>query len=172
MREMLHFTDWLPTLAAAAGVAVPDTLELDGNDVLGAIAGETSEVASQRFWQCNRYAPRVEGNAAMRDGNWKLVRPAISSLMQVTEPDRAIDRALNYRQPGRITSVDDSPLPEFDPGIPPEPLLFDLAADPFEQHDVAAQHPERLERMSAALERWFESVEADRARSAGDRPLA
>ena len=28
VQEMLHFTDWLPTLASAAGVAVPDTVHL------------------------------------------------------------------------------------------------------------------------------------------------
>ena len=167
--EMLHFTDWLPTLAAASGVAVPEGVALDGSDVFPVLAGERSDVTGQRFWQCNRYAPRIEGNAAMRDGDWKLVRPSIAATMQVTEPDRAIDRALNYRQPGRITKVDDSPLPEFDLGIPPDPLLFDLASDPFEQNDLAAQHPERMQQMSAALERWFESVEADRARNAGDR---
>jgi len=168
IRQMVHFTDWLPTLAAAAGVGLPQGGRLDGDRVLPVLAGETGEVALERFWQCNRYAPRIEGNAAMRDGDWKLVRPAIPALMQVTEPDRAIDRALNYREPGRITSIDDSPLPEFDPGAPPAPLLFDLASDPFEQHDLAAEQPERLGRMSAALDGWFVSVERDRARSARD----
>jgi hypothetical protein len=100
----------------------------------------------------------------MRDGDWKLVRPAIPATLQVTEADRAVDRALNRRLPGRITEVDASPLPEIDIGTPPEPLLFDLAADPFEQNDLAREHPERVKRMSAALEQWFESVEADRAR--------
>ena len=115
-----------------------------------------------RFWQNNRYGPRVEGNAAMRDGNWKLVRPVIPDLMRVTDSDRAIDRALNLHQPDRITQVDQSPLPEFDAGDPPAALLFDVAADPFEQHDLAAEQPDRVARMSNALERWFESVEADR----------
>jgi hypothetical protein len=73
--------------------------------------------------------------------------------------------------PGRITTIDDSPLPEFDAGPPPTPLLFDLGADPFEQHDVAELHPERVRQMSAALERWFESVERDRANlAAGGSP--
>jgi arylsulfatase A len=161
--EMVHFADWLPTLASAAGLALPDGVALDGDDVLPLLAGETADVRPQRFWQCNRYAPRIEGNAAMRDGDWKLVRPAIPELMQVTEPDRAIDRALNYRQPGRITSVDTSPLPELDPGPPPAPLLFDLATDPFEETDLASEHPDRVRRMSGALDRWFESVERDRA---------
>jgi arylsulfatase A-like enzyme len=161
--EVAHFTDWLPTLASAAGLPLPDSVRLDGDDILGVVAGESHDVAPRRFWQCNRYAPRSEGNSAMRDGDWKLVRPAIPALMQVTEGDRAIDRALNYGQGDAITSVDDSPLPEFDPAPPPAPLLFDVAADPFEQADLAAEHPDRVARMEAALDAWFESVEADRA---------
>jgi hypothetical protein len=85
------------------------------------------------------------------------------ATMRVTDSDRAIDRALNGRSPERITTVDRSPLPEFDIGVPPEPLLFNLAEDLFEEHDVATLHPERTARMSAALETWFEEVEADRA---------
>jgi arylsulfatase A len=166
VREMVHFADWLPTLAAAARVSLPDGVALDGDDIGPVLAGETGEVRPERFWQCNRYAPRIEGNSAMRDGDWKLVRPAIPELMQVSEPDRAIDRALNYRQPGRITSIDRSPLPEIDPGPPPAPLLFDLAVDPFEEQDRASEEPERVRRMGEALDRWFESVERERATAA------
>ena len=160
--QMLHFTDWLPTLASFAGLPVTDAAPLDGHDVGAVVAGDSSEVDPVRFWQNNRYAPRVEGNAAMRDGKWKLVRPTIPELMRVTDEDRAIDRALNLHQPERITQVDTSPLPEFESGPPPAPLLFDVDADPFEQHDLSSEHPERVARMSAAIERWFESVEADR----------
>ncbi|MHB8643873.1 MAG: sulfatase-like hydrolase/transferase [Gaiellaceae bacterium] len=160
--EMLHFTDWLPTLAAAAGIESPEASRLDGHDVSAVLNGDSSAVDPVRFWQNNRYGPRVEGNAAMRDGNWKLVRPTIPDLMRVTESDRAIDRALNLNQPDRITHVDTSQLPEFDIGEPPAALLFDVAADPFEQHDLAAEQPDRVARMTGELERWFESVEADR----------
>jgi arylsulfatase A len=163
LSQMIHFADWLPTLTAAAGVPPPGGVELDGDDVRGVLAGESTDVEQRRFWQCNRYAPRIEGNSAMRDGDWKLVRPSIPELMVVTERDRAIDRALNHREPGRITSVDDSPLPELELEQPPAPLLFDLSTDPFEQRDLAPEHPEPVRRMSAELHRWFESVERDRA---------
>ena len=33
------------------------------------------------------------------------------------------------------------------------PLLFNLEVDPSESHDVAAQHPEQLARIIAAVER-------------------
>jgi arylsulfatase A len=163
--SMIHFADWLPTLTAAAGVPPPSGVELDGHDVGAVLAGETGDIEPRRFWQCNRYAPRIEGNSAMRDGDWKLVRPVIPELMVVTEPDRAIERGLNYREPGRITSINDSPLPAFEVGPPPQPLLFDLSVDPFEQSDLAGDHPERVRRMSEELDRWFASVEADRATS-------
>ncbi len=164
--EMVHFTDWLPTFTAAAGIAVPDEIRLDGSDVGPVLAGETGSVARDRFWQNNRYAPRVEGNAAMRDGDWKLVRPTIPALMKVTDADRAVDKALNFRGENPITEIDASPLPEFEIDEPPAPLLFDLGSDPFEQSDLAAEHPERVRRMSEALDRWFESVERDRAAAA------
>jgi arylsulfatase A-like enzyme len=160
--QMLHFTDWLPTLASIARLPVVDAARIDGHDVGSVLAGDSSEVDPVRFWQNNRYAPRVEGNAAMRDGRWKLVRPIIPELMRVTDADRAIDRALNLHEPGRITHVDTTPLPTFETGPPPAPLLFDVEADPFEQHDLASEHPDRVARMSAAIERWFECVEADR----------
>jgi arylsulfatase A len=161
--EFAHFTDWLPTLARALDVGLPEQTKLDGEDVLAVLEGHPRDADPVRFWQNNRYTPRVEGNAAMRDGEWKLVRPAIAATMQVTEPDRAIDRSLNNHLPDRITSVDTSPLPEFDIGVPPEPLLFNVANDPFEEHDLATVHPDRTRRMTAALEAWFEEVEADRA---------
>jgi hypothetical protein len=96
---------------------------------------------------------------------WKLVRPAVAETMQVTERDRAIDRALNVRGPDRIAAVDRSPLPEPPPFEPPAPLLFHLPSDPFEQVDVAAEHPERVRRMSGELDEWFAAVEAERART-------
>jgi arylsulfatase A len=170
--EMVHFTDWLPTLTGMAGARLPESVQLDGGDILATLAGEKGHVAQERFWQCNRYAPRIEGNSAMRDGDWKLVRPWIDAVMKVTDPDRAIDRALNYVLPDRITSIDESPLPEFDVGTPPAPLLFDLASDPFEQTDLAAEEPERVARMSHSLDRWFESVERDRALADTGRAVA
>jgi len=160
--EMTHFSDWLPTLVRATGVRHHDPSLLDGEDVLPLLEGEHTSTQPVRFWQNNRYAPHGQCNAAMRDGSWKLVRPAIMSLMRVTDGDRTIDRALNYRRPERIRSVDTSPLPELDDGERPDVLLFDVESDPFEEHDISAEHPERVARMTAALDGWFEEVEAER----------
>jgi hypothetical protein len=75
----------------------------------------------------------------MRDGEWKLVRSTRASRE-------------------RITAVDDSSLPGFDLGRRPAPLPFNLRDDPFKQVDLAAQQPDCVARMTAAIELWFEDV--------------
>jgi arylsulfatase A-like enzyme len=42
-------------------------------------------------------------------------------------------------------------------------MLFDLQADPGEAHDVAAEHPERVQRMQAELDTWRASCTASAA---------
>jgi len=162
--DLVHFTDWLPTLLAAAGAAPPPDLQLDGVDVLPLLRGAPGEVPPVRFWQWNRYTPVGESNAAMRDGRWKLVRPAISETMAVDPRDLMIDAALKIT-PDAFTEISTGPEPERAVPSPAPAQLFDIVADPFEQHDLAGGEPARTARMVTELETWFETVEADRARA-------
>jgi arylsulfatase B len=160
--EMIHFTDWLPTLLAIAGAPPPRELRLDGIDVLPLLQSERGKVPDERFWQWNRYAPDVECNAAMRDGRWKLVRPAIGAMLHPTREDLAADIDSKYN-PDRYTNIARAPMPDLRAGaLAPAAQLFDLAADPQERIDLAAREPERVARMSRRLETWFEEVEAER----------
>jgi len=158
---LVHFTDWLPTLVAAAGAELPKDRKLDGHDVIALLRNETDEGDTPRFWQWNRYTPVVAFNAAMRDGPWKLVRPVVPELLSVAQEDVAFDHRLRY-DPESVTEKTDLPEPERELPDPPAAQLFNLDTDPGEQEDLAAQHPDRLRRMQLALERWFEDVEADR----------
>jgi arylsulfatase A len=162
--DLVHFTDWLPTLLAAAQVAVPHDLALDGVNVLSLLQGEPMEVPPVRFWQWNRYTPVGVSNAAMRDGRWKLVRPAISETMQVAPDDLMMDAALKL-SPGAFTEIRSGPMPEREIPAPAPAQLFDIDRDPFEEHDLATSETSRTARMVTELETWFESVEADRARA-------
>lgn len=76
--ELVHFTDWLPTLCDLANVEVPAGLRLDGISHASPLLGGDPIGASPRFWQWNRWQPRYSHNAAMRDGVWKLVRPYVT----------------------------------------------------------------------------------------------
>jgi arylsulfatase A len=118
-------------------------------------------VPTKRFWQWNRYTPVVTSNAAMRDGDWKLVRPALNETMFITREDGEMDGALKY-QPETITDICRDPEPERVIPAPPPPLLYNVADDPLEREDVAAREPDRIRRMLRELETWFEVVEADR----------
>lgn len=158
---LVHFTDWVPTLLAAAGVAPPRDLAFDGVDVLPVLRGEGGDVPTVRFWQWNRYGPVGTCNAAMRDGSWKLVRPAIAEAMDVAPADLAMDVALKYN-PAAFTEIVRDPFPAREVPPPPPSQLFDIDADPSEEHDLAATEPGRVARMEAELAAWFEDVTAPR----------
>ncbi|KPK65962.1 MAG: hypothetical protein AMK73_01345, partial [Planctomycetes bacterium SM23_32] len=130
-------------------------------NVLPALRGEPCEVSERRFWQWNRYTPVVAGNAAMRDGPWKLLRPPIREAMRVAPEDLEMDRRLK-REPESVTDICRDPEPERRMPEPPMALLFNVAEDPYEQDDLARSEPDRVARMGAALDAWFAEVEAER----------
>ncbi len=75
--ELAHFVDWIPTLLSLAGVSWPTGPPLDGQDLAPVLLGRSFDVEPRRYWQWNFYWPDVGTNAALGDGNWKLVRPLI-----------------------------------------------------------------------------------------------
>ena len=157
--DLIHFTDWLPTLLAAAGGEAPRDLNIDGQDVLPLLRGEGGTVNERRFWQWNRYTPVAHCNAAMRDGPWKLVRPAIPEAMRKPQVDNERTRLL-YTHPEQVTDIWREPLVrQLSP--PREALLYNLDQDPYEQHDLAKVYPGQVRAMQGALDCWFESVLAD-----------
>jgi arylsulfatase A-like enzyme len=103
--------DVLPTAVALAGLKpVPG---LDGVDLLPYLLGTTSAVPHEElYW---RFGPQ----AAVRRGNWKLVR---------------------WR--------------DFDARVTSGWELYDLAQDPGEQRNLAAQRPELVQELGVAWERW------------------
>lgn len=64
--------------------------------------------------------------------------------------------------PEQWPTADLRPLPATVVEDPPEPQLFDLAADPGETTDLAQVHPARVSAMVTELERWFADVDGER----------
>ncbi len=159
----VHFCDWFPTLVNVAGATSPGTLPLDGQDVLSVLRAEEDHGAVRRFWQWNRYTPVKTCDAAMRDGDWKLVRPCIAEAMSLTEADCEVDRALKY-EPDRFDGLAGLPEPERSIPSPPPQQLFKIDEDPFEREDRSAEEPERVAHMLRELETWFDEVEGERRR--------
>lgn len=158
--QFAHFTDWYPTLLGVAEAENPGHLPIDGQDLRTVFAGSNTD-SGPRFWQWTRYQPMLAANAAMRDGPWKLVHPALAGTLDLDPADERTDADIKvhperYPEPVNWTPPDHA-MPEAAPV-----QLFNISDDPEERQDVANQHPSVVSRMEADLSRWFESVEAER----------
>lgn len=168
--ELVHFIDWLPTLSQMTGVTRPEGPPLDGRDVSGALRGERKGSAPPRFWQWNGYSPIGATNAAMREGRWKLVRPAIAGIRYASPEDeriaaRYVEKDIEYKyHPENVPAILDDPEPERIVPDPPPPELYDVEADPREERDLSGREPDRTSRMLGALEEWFDEGESERRR--------
>lgn len=154
---MTHFCDWLPTLASMAGVAVPQGLELDGYDVTCRLKGDAGDIPDVRFWQRNRYEPVARSNAAMREGAWKLYWPGRDGADSKDAADTAFYQHGLKGAAHWLMDIDPA-LPGRNIGPAAEPQLFDIARDPGESTDLAAEHPERVADMQCRWGQWFEEV--------------
>jgi len=171
--DLAHFTDWLPTLASMCGISPVGDQLLDGYDLSAQLQGDILKHPPRRFWQWNFYYPSVSTNAAVREGDWKLVRPMIAGTRYYQNPDLFVseedeERTLAFieadikhkEDPRSVSQL--LPVPNIKYPAAEEPELYNLAADPGEQNNVASEHPEITRRLLDELETWFASVEADR----------
>jgi arylsulfatase A len=130
-REPAMTIDLLPTIARLVGADLPTERPIDGLDISPLLLGEQGATcphdALYFYWG--------QALEAVRSGMWKLHFPhKYRTLSGVTE--QAIGgQPVKYRQA--------------EIGL----ALFDLAADPGETRDVAAEHPEVVERLLALAER-------------------
>jgi arylsulfatase A-like enzyme len=158
--QFVHLTDWYPTLLDVTGIPAIGTLPLDGRNVQPALLGGAIDTGP-RFWQWTRYEPSPISNAAMREGSWKLVRPAIQGTFDLTPEDQFIDIDIKSH-PQRYPTIENGRRPSIVPVRQAPTQLFDLDADPGENVDLAASRPEVVSRMENALDNWFNDVERER----------
>jgi arylsulfatase A-like enzyme len=145
----------------------PKGLKLDGVDQTSALRGEDSSYKPKRCWQWNRYDPQIEYNAAIRDGDWKLVRPFVPEAFEVPDIkwlDVSMYEPEHFIENGIITD----PAPEVI--LPPAPPveLYNLNDDPLEQNNLALQRPQRVQHMERDLHTWFEDVCNDLKKTSRD----
>ena len=73
-----------------------------------------------------------------------------------------VDIAYKY-YPDTVTELMSDPEPNRIIPDAPSPELYNIAADPYEETDLAEREPDRLSAMMSSLESWCEEVEYDRA---------
>lgn len=159
--RLTHFCDWLPTLAAMAGVPRPEEVKLDGHDASGRLHGEADAMPDVRFWQRNRYEPVARSNAAMRDGPWKLVWPRRDGADQKDTTDTGFYQHGLKGAAHWLMDIDPT-LPEQEIGPERSPRLFRIDEDPGESVDLAHHEPERVARMTEVWNAWFQEVDTER----------
>ncbi|MFT5572497.1 MAG: arylsulfatase A-like enzyme [Cryomorphaceae bacterium] len=101
--------DYLPTIAAAAGVDIPAGVEIDGINLLPLIGSENAS-----NWQRDTLFWVTDHSQVVRHGEWKL--------------------QLNNRPTDGL-----------------QKWLYDLAADPTEQNNLATTRPEKLDELESLL---------------------
>ncbi len=128
----VHVTDWMPTFLNMAGAPVPDSLSLDGVDLLPLLTGGALP-ERPLFFHLPLYDLRWGATpcAAIREGDWKLIEFFGDSF----------DDGFRYR-PGRKLE------------------LFNLSEDLGETRDLASAEPALAEAMSVKIHDWLRSIPA------------
>ena len=108
VRPHAYLPDLTPTFVELAGTRYPPQApDCPGRSLAATIRGQREPIHTERiYWE-------HEGNAAVRDGDWKLVR--------------------QYKKPWE---------------------LYDMASDPTEMNDLAAQRPQLRNELATAWESW------------------
>jgi len=153
--------DLFATALKAASVTPPKHLVIDGSDIFPLFTSDAPSPHEVIFGQQNARLMTV------RDARWKLHALApgggLAGVFKIKPGERWIDP----RGPDGVTILApyEQAQPDEHPGLTtgdaPKPMqLFDLQADPGEQHDVAAGHPDVVERLKKAFDEVQQQVPA------------
>lgn len=146
--------DVLPTILKAAGVDIPADRVIDGRDIRPLLTSAEAESPHEALFA-------MQGTYLMtvRSGKWKL---------HVRSPGPAPKRGDDWvdpRGPDGVTILApyEQARPSDYPGAtvgdgPKNMMLFDIEADPSEQHDLSRQHPNVVERLKAIYDKTFAQV--------------
>ena len=146
--------DILPTILKIAGVNLPQDRVIDGEDIRPLLTSASAKSPHEAI-----FGMQGTNLAVVRSGKWKL-------HVRTPGPDpKRGDDWVDPRGPDGVTLIApyEQARPSAYPGAtsgdgPKNMMLFDLEADPAEQHDVSKQHPDVVERLKAIYDKTFAQV--------------
>jgi len=146
--------DILPTILKAAGVDIPRDRIIDGRDIWPLLTNSESESPHEAL-----FAMHGTNLMTVRSGRWKL---HVRSPGPV--PNRG-DDWIDPRGPDGVTILApyEQARPSQYPGViggdgPKNMMLFDIEADPSEQHDISKQNPDIVKRLKSIYDKTFAQV--------------
>jgi uncharacterized sulfatase len=140
--------DVMPTALDYAAIPVPDGYRLDGRSLLPILKGESDGDAQRTlFWAADAQEPFGDfgpQHLALKD---MLRANAKAQKEGRMKREEAIPPAWYVRTPQwKLIGWDAL-----------EPVLIDMVADPYEYKDVAAKHPEVVQRLRGQFHTWIEA---------------
>ena len=140
--ELIHITDWMPTLLRLAGASA-DGDSLDGLDQWPMLSAGEPSARTEIVYNIDEITP----NAALRIGDLKLLwgNNSHSSgwypvLETATDTQDITPGSVWTPSPSRPGSLGDYPA-----------YLYNVTADPTERQDLAAQMPDTVQEMKERL---------------------
>jgi len=137
--------DVFPTFLKAAGVDLPQDRTIDGKDIWPLLTSATAESPHEAI-----LGMKGANVMTVRSGKWKL------HVLSPGTVAKRRDEWVDPRGPDGVTILApyEQARPSAYPGVlggdgPQKMMLFDIEADPAEQHDVGEQHPNIVERLKA-----------------------
>jgi arylsulfatase A-like enzyme len=142
--------DIMPTILDACGAAKPEGVKWDGTSLMPLLRNHAADWPDRTlFFQWDGGPTPHRGMAyAARSRQYKLVQPvgAACPPNQKHIRDRYTELCVAQGK-GPLTLEGE-----------PRYLLYDVAADPGETKNIAAEHPEVVEKMKQQYEEWFDDV--------------
>ena len=136
--------DVMPTLLAACDVEPPASVRFDGVNLLPLLRDPAANPSPPAWADRNLFFQWHRGDTTERFRHFAVRGPRFKLVQAFGATGSA--------------NVDPPPLPN------PLPLeLYDIPADPGEQTNLAASHPEEVQRLKRAYEAWFADVSAGQA---------
>jgi len=153
--QLTIMMDLFATTLAAANVAVPKNVTIDGRDLLPML---TEKKAGPHDYILGHAGPRL---ATIRDARWKLhVLPSVDRKEKLSG-----ERWIDPRGPDGVTIL--APYEQAQPSEYPglrtgdetkAMTLFDLANDPGEQKNVADKNPEVVARLKTEFDKYAKDL--------------
>ena len=131
-------SDYLPTILAAVGADSVDSRPLDGMNLLDVVDGRVKHRETPIGFE-------FQGKVALVGHRYKIIRE---------KPQKK--RRGNTKQSRGGSEPNNA-------GANASYQLFDLLTDPGETRDLAAEHPEIVDKMTATLESWRATCRASAA---------
>jgi len=138
--DMAAHVDVLPTLLDAADVPAPDSVALDGTSLMPRITGRVDRLPDRELYIQWHNGPRPYRyiHFTVITQEYKLISPHPDPHSIIRQPTPAERRDM-------LSSLE----------------LYRIDEDPSEIHNIAGEHPERVDAMLQSYEAWFHDVTQD-----------